>query len=83
MPFAYDRWKNSKLLGRGVVIWALLILGPLGLPLLWLSPRFRILAKLLITFFLIVASILLVHYTTVLLNDLNQRFADLKELTGT
>ncbi len=45
------------------IVITLLCLGPLGLPLLWLNPRYKIISKLVMTVIVIGVSILLCYLT--------------------
>ena len=51
--------KDKWYLKRTVVIIAILCIGPLALPLLWLSPAFTRLAKIIISIIVILLTILL------------------------
>ncbi len=71
---------SAALARRWVVISALLVVGPVGLPLLWLSPRFSGLAKILFTvgvmFVAVVLPIVLVWYfCNVLMRPLVESFS--------
>ena len=47
----------------GSVVFALLVLGPLALPLLWVNPRFTIVTKIIVTVLVIIVTILLCYLT--------------------
>ena len=67
------RWYFSK----SAVVVALLCVGPLALPLVWLHPRYRIATKLLVTVVVIAITI----WTCFLMKDLYDLVAEqLKEL---
>src|SRR4030042_3902626 len=45
----------------GTVVLALLFLGPMALPLVWINPRFKILTRAIITVIVVVVTILLMY----------------------
>jgi len=45
----------------GTIVLALLCLGPMALPLVWINPRFKILTRAIITVIVLVATILLMY----------------------
>jgi hypothetical protein len=50
-------------LATGTVVLALLFLGPMALPLVWMNPRFKILTKAIITVIVIGVTILCLYLT--------------------
>jgi predicted nucleic acid-binding Zn ribbon protein len=56
-----DKSRKSKTkwyFATSAVVVALLIVGPLGLPLIWFNPRYKIITKLVVTFIVITLTIL-------------------------
>ena len=47
----------------GTIVLALLCLGPMALPLVWINPRFKILTKAIVTVIVIVVTILCLYLT--------------------
>lgn len=72
--------RNSKLFSAWGVFWILLVLGPFGLPVLWLSPRFSTTLKLIITLLLIVITYLLTKYTAVLFGTMTEHIRELQSI---
>jgi len=50
-------------LATGTVVLALLFLGPMALPLVWINPRFKILTKAIVTVIVVVVTILCLYLT--------------------
>jgi len=50
-------------LATGTIVLALLCLGPMALPLVWINPRFKILTKAIVTVIVIVVTILCLYLT--------------------
>jgi uncharacterized protein YacL len=48
-------------LATGTVVLALLFLGPIALPLVWMNPRFKISTKAIVTVIVVVGTILLMY----------------------
>jgi len=67
-------------LTKKTVILAIVIVGPLAIPLLWMSPKFSFVLKAVLTVILVVSSVLLYHYSVVMMDSLNQRLKELKEM---
>ncbi len=65
-----------------VVIMAILFVGPLALPLVWLSPAFRKSHKIVITIIIILLTVWLGIVSIRLYNILLQRITELRELLG-
>ncbi len=59
------------------VVIALLCVGPLALPLVWLNPRYKIITKLVVTVAVIVLSILLCYLTAGIYSRLTQQIEGL------
>ena len=53
--------KRGWYLATGTVVLALLFLGPMALPLVWMNPRFKILTRAIITVIVVVFTILLMY----------------------
>ena len=58
-----SRPKTKWYFTTSVVVIALLCLGPLALPLVWLNPRYKIVTKLIVTGLVIAFTILLCYLT--------------------
>lgn len=56
-----DRWYYAT----GTMVMALLCLGPLALPLVWMNPRFTIVTRAIITVVVLVAAVLCMYVMTV------------------
>ncbi len=67
-------------LTKRTVILAIVVVGPLAIPLLWLSPKFSFVWKAVLTILLVASSVLLYHYLMVMMDSLNQRLKELKEM---
>ncbi len=65
-------------LTRKAVIAALIIVGPLGLPFLWFSPKFTRFAKLWISALTVVLTFVMMKMTAAMLNDLQAKLAALR-----
>ncbi len=50
-------------LATGTIVLALLCLGPMALPLVWINPRFKIMTKAIVTVIVIVVTILCLYVT--------------------
>ena len=72
--------KTHWALTRRAVWIGLFVVGPLGLPLLWLSPRFSQTAKILISVLTLAATVLTFYYAGVLMQHLETQLKDLKEM---
>ncbi len=62
------------------VVWGLVIFGPLALPLVWLSPKFALWQKVLISMTAVATTVLLVKFLGDAEGLLRQHWAELKEL---
>ena len=62
----------------GTVVLALLFLGPIALPLVWINPRFKILTRAIVTVIVIVVTILCVY----LMVNVYQRMLDQLTVLG-
>jgi hypothetical protein len=58
------RPKTKWYFSTSAVVIALLCLGPLALPMVWLNPRYKIVTKLIVTGLVIAFTILLCYLTT-------------------
>ena len=67
-------------LTRRTVFLAILIVGPLAIPLLWLSPKFSFVWKAVLTVVLVASTVLLYHYSVVMIESLSQRMKELKDM---
>jgi len=56
---AKTKWYHST----STIVIALLCLGPLGLPLVWMNPRYKTASKLVVTFIVVGVSILFCYLT--------------------
>jgi len=74
-----DNSKEKWFFKPSTVILALLVLGPFGLPLVWLSPKFNTVNKVIITIVVVVLTVWLAKWTAATYNDL---LTQLHELTG-
>jgi len=59
--------------GGSTLLIALLCLGPLALPLVWLNPRYRSITKLLITVAVVIATLVLCRFTINTYRDLMEQ----------
>jgi len=59
-------------LATGTVVLALLCIGPMALPLVWMNPRFKILTKAIVTVIVVVGTILLIYLSV----NIYQRMLD-------
>jgi len=59
-------------LATGTVVLALLCIGPMALPLVWMNPRFKILTKTIVTVIVVVGTILLIYLSV----NIYQRMLD-------
>jgi len=59
-------------LATGTVVLALLCIGPMALPLVWMNPRFKILTKAIVTVLVVVGTILLIYLSV----NIYQRMLD-------
>ena len=67
-------------LTRRTVFLAIVIVGPLAIPLLWLSPKFSFVWKAVLTVVLVASTVLLYHYSVVMMENLSQRMKELKDM---
>ena len=74
---------DSKYLSVQAVIFGLVLLGPLALPLLWLSPKFSLKWKILTTAFTVLLTFWLFKNTAFILQTLLSQMKDLKEISAT
>ncbi len=58
-----DKQKTKWYFATTTVVIAILCLGPLALPLVWLNPRYKIATKLIVTVLVIVLTVLLCYVT--------------------
>ena len=70
--------KTPWYLTRGAVIWGLLLVGPLALPLLWMSAEFKKSTKIIITVVALALTYLSYLYTPVLLDNLTRRLQQMQ-----
>jgi len=70
---AKTKWYYST----SIVIIALLCVGPLALPLVWINPRYKIITKLVVTVAVIILSILLSYLTMGIYSRLTQQIEGL------
>jgi hypothetical protein len=63
----------------GTVVLALLCLGPMALPLVWINPRYKILTRVIITVVVIVVTVLCIYMTV----NVYQRMLDQLTALGT
>ena len=68
-------------LTRRSVILGFIIAGPLALPLLWWSPRFSAAAKIGISVFTILTTVLLWKFSMGMIDSLTQRLEELKKIS--
>jgi uncharacterized membrane protein YvbJ len=59
----YNRAKTKWYQSTSTIVIALLCIGPLGLPLVWMNPRYKTVSKLIVTFIVIGVSILFCYLT--------------------
>ena len=52
------------------VVFGLLVAGPLALPLVWLNPRYKIVARVLITILVLAATVLMIDLTAAVYHSL-------------
>ena len=57
------KFKSKWYFSTSAVVVALLVLGPLALPMVWLNPRYKIVTKLIITILVIVFTVLICYLT--------------------
>jgi len=69
--------KTKWYYSTSIVIIALLCVGPLALPLVWINPRYKIITKLVVTVAVIVLSILLSYLTMGIYSRLTQQIEGL------
>ena len=74
--------KENWWLSRRIAILGLVVVGPLALPLVWLSPKFSVIVKILITVATIVLTVLMWKMTLVSLARLKAQWAELQSLSG-
>ena len=74
--------KTPWYLTRGTAVWGLLIAGPLALPLLWWSPKFKMTTKVTITLVTLILTYLSFKYTPVLIDRLTHQLAGLRGATN-
>ena len=67
-------------LNRRSVILGLVIFGPLALPLLFLSPRFSLPIKILITALFVVSAVFLWKYSVMVYTQLKEQLSQMKEM---
>ena len=65
------------------VLFGLVLVGPLALPLLWLSPKFSYRLKILLTIVMALLTIWLFKSSVFILQTLLSQMKDLREITGT
>jgi len=65
------------------VVFGLVLAGPLALPLLWLSPKFSLRWKILMTTFTVLLTIWLFKSSVFILQTLLAQMKDLKEISAT
>ena len=70
--------KTPWYLGRSAAIWGLLLVGPLALPLLWLSPQFKTRTKIIFTVITALVTYLSFLYTPKLIDTLMSRYDQLQ-----
>lgn len=70
-------------LSPGSVMWGLVIAGPLALPFLWLSPKFSLKSKILISVLAVLITVWLMNSMVHILEALRSQLKDLKEITAT
>ncbi len=73
-----EKWYFKK---RSIVI-AVLLLGPLALPMIWLNPRNTLTTKIIWTVVILLMAWAMVVYTQVMLTTLEQRLADLQSISA-
>ena len=61
---------------------AILLLGPLALPMLWLNPRYKMTVKIIWTVVILGLTWALAKYTAVIFEHLMDQMADLKALSS-
>lgn len=69
--------KRKWYFSTSAVVIALLCLGPLALPFVWVNPRYKIITKLVVTVFVIALSIYLFHLTTGMYDRLMEQIKQL------
>ncbi len=72
-----DKPKTKWYFSTSVVVIALLCLGPLALPLVWLNPRYKTVTKLVVTGLVVALTIVLCYLTA---NIYNQFMEQIEEL---
>ena len=65
-----------------ILLLAFLVLGPFALPLVWLSPRMGLAAKVIVSVILIVYTALLMYYTYALVTLTLRQFSSIIEIQG-
>jgi len=64
------------------IVLALLMVGPLALPLIWLHPRYKRTTKVVVTVIMIVITIGCVYMLRLLSEHLNERMSDIMKQLG-
>ena len=64
-PAPTTKWHHKT----SAIVFALLLLGPLALPLVWLNPQYKIPTKIIVTIIVIAATVLLTYLTLFLYNQ--------------
>jgi len=72
-----DKAKSKWYLSTSVVVIALLCVGPLGLPLVWVNPRYKIITKVVVSVVVIVLSIYLFYLTKNMYQRLTEQMRQL------
>ena len=75
--------KSPWYLSRRMVILGLVIVGPFALPLVWLSPKFSLKWKWLVSVLTVIMTVLTLKFSAIALSSIQQQLKDLKELSGT
>ncbi len=69
--------KTPWYLTRATVIWGLMLIGPLALPILFMSPKFKLWTKIGVAASVVVLTYLSYVYTPILLNMILSRGLDI------
>jgi len=72
-----DKPKTKWYFSTSVVVIALLCLGPLALPLVWLHPRYKTVTKLVVTGLVVALTIVLCYLTAHIYNQFMEQIEEL------
>jgi len=68
---------------NATIVIAILLVGPLALPLVWLHPRYKVVTKIVITVLVIILTIVCIYFFKISYQQLQQMQKQFSELMGT